>query len=170
MIRSRRQRFGLAALVAAILAFGAAREAVRGDAQTPMLMQNEPKSAAPPAVSSHEVAPNIEPLPVDGATGILGKKVKGPNGEDLGLIVDVIVDAQGRPRAAVIDFGGFLGVGSRKVAVDWQALNFLPSNRTSPIELGLGREAIQAAPEYKPNGPNAMMVGPLAPAPPQVDK
>ena len=29
-------------------------------------------------------------------------------------------------RAAIIDFGGFLGVGSRKIAVAWQALHFVP--------------------------------------------
>jgi hypothetical protein len=39
--------------------------------------------------------------------------------EDMGRIVDVIVDRSGQVRAAVIDFGGFLGVGSRKIAVDW---------------------------------------------------
>ena len=46
-----------------------------------------------------------------------------PN-EDMGHIVDVIVDRSGTVRAAVIDFGGFLGVGSRKIVVDWNALHF----------------------------------------------
>jgi len=39
----------------------------------------------------------------------------------MGRIVDVIVDLAGVVRAAVIDFGGFLGVGSRKIVVDWNA-------------------------------------------------
>ena len=42
----------------------------------------------------------------------------------MGRIVDVIVDRTGTVRAAVIDFGGFLGVGSRKIVVDWSALHF----------------------------------------------
>ena len=37
-----------------------------------------------------------------------------------------LVDGQGMARAAIIDFGGFLGVGSRKIAVAWQALHFVP--------------------------------------------
>src|SRR6266849_2785320 len=37
---------------------------------------------------------------------------------------DVLVDRSGIVRAAVIDFGGFLGVGSRKIVVDWNALHF----------------------------------------------
>ena len=40
----------------------------------------------------------------------------------MGRIVDVIVNRSGQVRAAIIDFGGFLGVGSRKVAVEWSAL------------------------------------------------
>ena len=44
--------------------------------------------------------------------------------ENMGRIVDVLVDRSGQVRAAIIDFGGFLGVGSRKIAVDWNALHF----------------------------------------------
>lgn len=69
---------------------------------------------------------NLEALPASAYTGILGKKIIGPDGKELGLIVDVIVDAQARPHAAVIDFGGFLGVGSRKIAVDWRLLKLTP--------------------------------------------
>ena len=58
------------------------------------------------------------------AEGILGKEVRSTADENMGRIVDVIVDRTGRARAAVIDFGGFLGVGNRKIAVDWDALNF----------------------------------------------
>jgi hypothetical protein len=96
-----------------------------------------------------------------------GKKVKPPNGEDLGLIVDVLVDTDGRPRAAVIDFGGFLGVGSRRIAIEWRALDFMPLGRAGSVELGLNRAQIAAAPEYKPGLPGAVVVtAPPAPAPP----
>src|SRR5882757_9766711 len=54
--------------------------------------------------------------------GILGSAVRSAANEDMGRVVDVIVDRAGTARAAVIDFGGFLGVGSRKVAVDWNAM------------------------------------------------
>ena len=67
----------------------------------------------------------------------------------MGRVVDVLVDQDGKPRAAVIDFGGFLGVGSRKIAVDWQLLQIRPGNRDAPVLLGLNRAQVQAAPEYK---------------------
>jgi hypothetical protein len=53
-------------------------------------------------------------------------------------------------RAAVIDFGGFLGVGSRKIAVAWNALTFPPpASGRDVVTLELTRDQVKAAPEYK---------------------
>lgn len=84
---------------------------------------------APPEKPTPEAprAPaEIPAVVLDGAMGaaLLGKPVKSAKSEDLGRVVDVIVDRNGMMRAAVIDFGGFLGVGTRKIAVDWRALHF----------------------------------------------
>jgi hypothetical protein len=87
--------------------------------------------------------------------GILGRTVQGADGKDMGRIIDVIVDSVGRVRAAVIDFGGFLGVGSRKIAVDWTALHFdgaLKNERN--IGLALTQDQLKAAPEYKDGSPS----------------
>ena len=55
---------------------------------------------------------------------VLGRQVRSIAGEDMGRVVNVVVDQSGQVRAAIIDFGGFLGVGNRKIAVDWNALHF----------------------------------------------
>ena len=84
------------------------------------------------------------------AEGILGKEVRSTADENMGRIVDVIVDRTGRVRAAVIDFGGFLGVGNRKIAVDWNALNFAAdSDKRDVVTLELTRDQVKTAPEYK---------------------
>ena len=57
---------------------------------------------------------------------VLGIEALSSTGEDMGRIVDIIVDRDGQVTAAIIDFGGFLGVGSRKIAVDWRSLHFDP--------------------------------------------
>ena len=97
-------------------------------------------------------------------TAILGKNVRGRNGEDMGRIVDVIVNRDGQVRAAVIDFGGFLGVGSRKIAVDWTALRFEPSGKPDRISVDLSRNSVRLAPEYKEGTP-VVVLGPEAPQP-----
>jgi hypothetical protein len=117
-------------------------------------------AAAAKSTSSPPVPSNLEPLAARDYTGILGKKVMGPDDKELGLLVDVLVDAQRHPRAAVIDFGGFLGVGSRKIAVDWSLLKLAPGEPDWKISLNLNRAEIQGAPEYKPDDPSNKMVGP----------
>jgi hypothetical protein len=97
-------------------------------------------------------------------TSILGKKVAGPKGEDLGRVVDVLTDAEGRVRVAIIDFGGFLGVGTRRIAVDWPLLRFNPNARDKTLMLSVTREKLQSAPEYKDSTSPRVLVPPPAAA------
>jgi hypothetical protein len=90
----------------------------------------------------------VKLLPVS-VMSILGKQVKGPNGEDLGRVVDVLADASGRVRIAIIDFGGFLGVGDRRIAVDWPLLRFNTDGGDPSLLLAVGRDQLKTAPEYK---------------------
>jgi len=128
----------------------------------------------PPAPQVAEVSPDgivdarVEPLPVS-VMSILGKKVQSPKGDDLGRVVDVLADSGGRVRVAIIDFGGFLGVGDRKIAVDWPLLRFNPDRSDPSLLLSLSRDKLKAAPEYKddPRPQTLMVPEPAAvPAPP----
>ncbi|WP_349644756.1 MULTISPECIES: PRC-barrel domain-containing protein [unclassified Bradyrhizobium] len=80
---------------------------------------------------------------------ILGKRVRSSSGEDMGRIVDVIVDKTGLIRAAIIDFGGFLGVGTRQIAVDWRALRFPSDQKSEALTVDLTRDQLRVAPAYK---------------------
>ena len=84
---------------------------------------------------------------------MLGKSVRSSAGEDMGRIVDIIVSHDGQVRAAIIDFGGFLGIGMRKIAVDWRALNFAPAGKPGSITVDLTRNQVRLAPEYKRGEP-----------------
>ncbi len=97
---------------------------------------------------------------------ILGKRVQGPHGEDLGRVVDVLADSSGRVRVAIIDFGGFLGVGNHRIAVDWPLLRFNTDASDPSLLLSLSRDKLQTAPEYKDNPrPQALMEPPSPPSP-----
>jgi hypothetical protein len=97
--------------------------------------------------------------------GVLGAAVQSNAGEDMGRIVQVLVDQGGQARAAVIDFGGFLGVGSRKVVVDWTALHFAPDVEQQNILLDLTRDQVKAAPEYKSGKPVVVLGAAMTPNP-----
>jgi hypothetical protein len=91
----------------------------------------------------------LDPLTVQ---AVLGREVRSVADENMGRIVDIIVDRSGQVRAAVIDFGGFLGVGNRKIAVDWSILRFV-SGEKSRVVVDLKRAQVKAAPEYKDGKP-----------------
>jgi sporulation protein YlmC with PRC-barrel domain len=105
-------------------------------------------------------------LDVHDAEAILGKSVHSSTGDDMGRLVDVVVDTDGRPRAAIIDFGGFLGVGSRKIAVDWSALKFVPNDpKGNVITVALTRDQVKAAPEFKEGSPVVALGAQASPPP-----
>jgi hypothetical protein len=104
-----------------------------------------------PSTTPSPPAANLETLVAADARTVLGKKVSGAAGEDMGLVVDVLFDANKQPRAVVIDFGGFLGVGTRKIAVDWKLLQVYAPDSKTPLKLDLSRTDVQNAPEYKPS-------------------
>nr|WP_026596805.1 PRC-barrel domain-containing protein [Methylobacterium sp. 77] len=144
----------------------------------------QPAAPVPPVASPQTVAPvppsAIAPVPATGTPatvldtqdyeGVLGKAVRSSTGEDMGRIIDIILDKDGRPRAAIIDFGGFLGVGSRKIAVDWRSMRFAPDGKPSRLVLQLSRNQVRVSPEYKPGDP-IVVLGPASPSvPPDGDQ
>jgi hypothetical protein len=150
--------FLLIAVASATLA--AATSLAQNDAASPRTDRNAPPPAqqqdTAPATAPKEPAPppSVTIIGAKEAHGVLGRDVRSPADEDMGRIVDVIVDRAGVVRAAVIDFGGFLGVGSRKIVVDWNALHFGHiANKGDSITLELTKEQVTAAPEYKEDTP-----------------
>jgi hypothetical protein len=104
----------------------------------------------------------VEHVPRDEAVAILGRNVSTPDGKTIGRLVDVLVNAEGVPEAAVIDFGGFMGVGARKIAVHWSTLKFSPANAKQAITLDLTPDQIKAVPEYTDTNKPAPVVLPTA--------
>jgi PRC-barrel domain len=112
------------------------------------------QKSATPASAPPSPPPSVTVIGAADAHGVLGREVRSQTDEDMGRIVDVIVDRAGQVRAAVIDFGGFLGVGSRKIVVDWNALHFgSVANKSDSITLDLTKDQVTAAPEYKEDTP-----------------
>ena len=117
--------------------------------------QGTPPAPQAPAPAKAAVPPaSVTVMEAAEAHGVLGRDVRSAADEDMGHIVDVLVDRRGVVRAAVIDFGGFLGVGSRKIVVDWNALHFGGvSDKSDSITLELTKAQVAAAPEYKEDKP-----------------
>jgi PRC-barrel domain len=124
-----------------------------------------PPAAAPPAPqndeNTKEEKTSVPATVVDGEQleSVLGIEAFGSTGDDMGRIVDIIVDRTGQIRAAIIDFGGFLGVGSRKIAVDWRSLHFDPK-KAGAVVVNLTKDQLRVTPVYKAAEPVVMVGGP----------
>jgi hypothetical protein len=111
-------------------------------------------AATPPSPAPLEVLkplpPKVKTVVKSSAEGILGQPVEDAKGQTIGNVVDVLIDPEGRPQAAVVEFTGFFGLGNRDVAVDWRALHFSVRNDQILIRVGLEPVALKAMPPYKP--------------------
>lgn len=88
---------------------------------------------------------------------VLGKEVF-VAGRNAGRIVDILTDASGHVSAAVIDYGGFLGLGSRKIAVAWSDLHFDPGP-SGVVTMDISAERLKRAPEVKTGQPVVVISG-----------
>jgi hypothetical protein len=132
----------------------------------PPVRSDQPDGSAP--TNPSDVSPAVPILESHELQGILGREVRSATGENMGRIVDAVVDRTGQVRAAVIDFGGFLGVGSRKIAVDWNALSFPPpGDKAGRVTLEFTRDQVKAGPEYQDGKPVVVLgaQGKLEPIP-----
>ena len=98
------------------------------------------------------------------ATGVLSRMVRDNDGKEIGRIVDVVVDPAGQPRAIVVDIGGFMGVGSRRVAVSWPSVHVPPPGGADKhVAIDLTDAQVRAAPDYTDRSKPAVIVGPPSP-------
>jgi PRC-barrel domain len=94
-----------------------------------------------------------EAAPHHALESVLGREVRTSTDGDVGRIIDVLVDGRGRVEAVVIEFGGFLGIGTRKIAVDWSALRFDTDGDRSVLPVEVTHDQLRIAPEYRPSEP-----------------
>lgn len=84
---------------------------------------------------------------------LMGKRLVGSGGEELGRVVDVVADFEFRPVAAVVDVGGFMGLGSRRVAVAWHVLRLRSDGGMVRLMIDVAPDVVIAAPEFRPEEP-----------------
>jgi hypothetical protein len=165
----------LALLAAPQAAIGATRSPGSGPWRFAQAASSPQPEAAPPAQPNAAASSpqeddkskgektSVPATVVDGEQleSILGVEALSSTGDDMGRIVDIIVDRSGEVKAAIIDFGGFLGVGSRKIAVDWRSLHFDPK-KAGAVVVNLTKDQLRVAPVYKAAEPVVMVGGPGA--------
>ncbi|MBZ9857554.1 PRC-barrel domain-containing protein [Mesorhizobium sp. CA13] len=117
--------------------------------------QTTPTPAAPGA--EEPAAPVVH---AEGSivTNIIGESVyngTGDNAENIGKVSDVVFDKDGQAKSVIIGVGGFLGVGTKNVAFDYDKLQWAEKNGDRWLVAQTTKDELTAQPEFdtKPYSP-----------------
>ena len=82
------------------------------------------------------------------ASEIIGEAVSNLQGENVGKIHELVIDAgKNRVVYAVLSFGGFMGMGNKLFAIPWEAFEF--SETEKKLILNVDKEKLEAAPGFE---------------------
>jgi sporulation protein YlmC with PRC-barrel domain len=103
------------------------------------------------------------PMPADAveSSKLVGARVKGTDGKDVGEIDALIIDKDGKVNHVVVGRGGLAGIGETKVVVPWSDVKMSwDRDRDDPV-ITMSASALDRAPRYEPR---AAREGERAPA------
>jgi hypothetical protein len=82
---------------------------------------------------------------------LTGARVYGSADEDVGEVSELILTDAGEITNAVIDVGGFLGIGEKSVSVPLEELNILHENEGSDVRvyINMTQEELEALPKWE---------------------
>ncbi len=80
---------------------------------------------------------------------VWGKRVYNAAGQGIGDVKDVLIGRDGKVAGVVIGVGGFLGLGEKNVAVDFDFLQKNGSIGGDRIVLGMNEQDLRAAPDFQ---------------------
>ncbi|MBT0958901.1 PRC-barrel domain-containing protein [Alphaproteobacteria bacterium KMM 3653] len=85
------------------------------------------------------------------AEELTGTRVYGAGDEDIGEISEILLTSEGRIDRAVVDVGGFLGMGEHPVAMGMDEITIVRSADGSDtrVYISSSKEALEAMPAYK---------------------
>src|SRR5260221_9088197 len=144
-------------------------------AQTPTAPPASPSTGAPaPAAAPVERTVSTGDFNAKGdmaSSALRGTKVRNASKETIGKIDDIYLDKDGKVTDVVISVGGFLGVGSKEVAVKWSDITFGQDDTSVVLTTSLSKDALMALSAYtkaerrKTAPPETASAPPMRPTP-----
>lgn len=134
---------------------------------TPAMAQSgstEPTNSPAPAESTMPAEPDSarsSPSPAVGgdvlveqsagqalSSELVGIKVVGPDGKSIGEVSELIVE-DAELTGAVLEVGGFLGLGAKRIGVPWDALEVSELEGSTVAMVALTKEQLASMPEFR---------------------
>jgi sporulation protein YlmC with PRC-barrel domain len=112
--------------------------------------------ANPPGMKSAEEVKAKDQAQADGhiASSLMGASVynsAGKDGQNIGNVDDLVIDKDGKIVSVVVGVGGFLGIGSKDVAIDYAQVKWEQGNGSWWIIVPTTADQLKALPDFDPN-------------------
>lgn len=83
------------------------------------------------------------------ASKLIGLDVESAQDEKVGDIGEVVLGKEGEVQGVVVDVGGFLGIGSHPVLLDWSEVNLASQDGQDRAVINLSKEKLEQLPAYE---------------------
>ncbi|MCW8088312.1 PRC-barrel domain-containing protein [Sabulicella glaciei] len=118
-----------------------------GQPQVTVQQPGQPQANAPRPGTQTTPATQTTGVDLQSVQSLVGKNVYGPSGREAGEVRNLLIDRSGRVRAAVIEWGGFLGIGERQALVPIERIQ-LGASQSDRAQLNMTRDELEALPRY----------------------
>lgn len=109
------------------------------------------QTTAPAPMETQQVAPNVIHAEGHLASNIIGETVYNgshDDAENIGSINDLVLANDGTVEAVIVGVGGFLGLGQKNVALDYDLVQWVDRDGDRWIVIETTREALEALEEF----------------------
>lgn len=105
------------------------------------------------------------------ASKFKGTDVLGSDNQKIGDVSDILFDKSGKVDAVIVGVGGFLGIGSKDVALPLSSFQVVPGSNGAPdkLRLSMTKDQLKEMAEFKPASSSKMTTG-AAPTTPAANK
>ena len=83
------------------------------------------------------------------ASKLIGLDVKSPEDKKVGDIGEVVLDKDGKAEGVVVDVGGFLGIATHPVLLDWKDVTIANQDGKATATVNLTKDKLEQMPAYE---------------------
>jgi sporulation protein YlmC with PRC-barrel domain len=83
------------------------------------------------------------------ASKLIGLDVQSPEDKKVGDIGEVVLDKEGKVEGVVVDVGGFLGIATHPVLLDWKDVTLASQDGKDRAVVSLTKEKLEQMPAYE---------------------
>jgi sporulation protein YlmC with PRC-barrel domain len=143
-------------LTMSVFTTGALAQTTTPDTTAPSAPATQPAEPAnPPGMKSADEVKAKDEAQTDGhlASDLMGASVYNStqdNAETIGAVNDLVLDKDGKIVSVVVGVGGFLGIGSKNVAIDYSQVKWEQGNGDWWIIVPTTTDQLKALPDFDP--------------------